>query len=225
MAFFIYFSLMRLNELSVEIKSRFFTLGELGPSTSQVWFVLHGYGQLAKYFIRKFDVLKENNVFVVAPEGLSRFYLEPVQGTARANDRVGASWMTKEDRQADIDNYLSYLNKVYTSLQLNPDIPITILGFSQGAATASRWVCDGKVAFERLVLWSGVFPPDMNIEAGKDLLKGKTIAFVYGQADQFLDDNRFSSMQQISAKLDINPDVIRFDGGHELDDTTLLRFV
>ena len=36
----------------------------------------------------------------MAPEGLSRFYLEGFSG------KVGATWMTREDRLNDIDNYL-----------------------------------------------------------------------------------------------------------------------
>src|ERR1051325_10016453 len=46
---------------------------------------------------------------LVAPEGLSRFYL-----SERATERrVGASWMTREDRLAEIADYLGYLDAVY----------------------------------------------------------------------------------------------------------------
>jgi hypothetical protein len=37
-----------------DFKARYYKLGEINKDTVQVWFVLHGYGQLAQYFLRKF---------------------------------------------------------------------------------------------------------------------------------------------------------------------------
>ena len=135
---------MQSHDLSFDFKARYYTLGHLGPSTKSVWFVLHGYGQLAAYFIKKFDTLKDNNIYVIAPEALSRFYVDPLQSTGRASDRVGATWMTKENRLTDIENYLTYLNRLYLNLDLPDSVPVTILGFSQGAATVSRWITGGR---------------------------------------------------------------------------------
>jgi len=67
---------MREHHLIVPRSARYFTLGELGPGTRDVWFVCHGYGQLAGRFLRQFEPLMDGTRFVVAPEGLSRFYLE-----------------------------------------------------------------------------------------------------------------------------------------------------
>jgi len=188
--------------------------------------VLHGYGQLAPYFIRKFEKLKENNAYVIAPEGLSHFYTEPLQSTGRSNDRVGASWMTKENRLVDIENYITYLNTLYSNqIDNNCKVPITIMGFSQGAATASRWVSSGKVRFDRLILWSGVFPYDINFESGRQALHGKDVSIVYGKNDPFMENNQFESVREGSSKLGITPQYISFDGGHEIEEKTLLNFL
>jgi predicted esterase len=224
-AIFIYFSFMQSHDLSFDFKARYYTLGHLGPSTKSVWFVLHGYGQLAAYFIKKFDTLKDNNTYVIAPEALSRFYVDPVQSTGRASDRVGASWMTKENRLTDIENYLTYLNTLYRNLGLPDSVPVTIMGFSQGAATISRWVTGGRISFDRMILWSGIFPPDMNFESAKETLRGKKIALVYGTEDPFLNDSQYQSMEMMSAKLEIHPQVITFKGGHEIDETTLKQLI
>jgi hypothetical protein len=69
-AIFIYYRFMRSHDLTFEFKARYYTLGDLGPSTKSIWFVLHGYGHLAAYFIRKFDVLNDHNIFVIAPDSL-----------------------------------------------------------------------------------------------------------------------------------------------------------
>lgn len=224
-AIFIYFRFMQSHDVSFEFKARYFTVGDLNTSTKAIWIVLHGYGQLAGYFIKKFEILKDNNIYVVAPEALSRFYVDPLQSTGRASDRVGATWMTKENRLADIDNYLAFLNKLYAQLELPGNIPITILGFSQGAATASRWISDGSVRFNRLILWAGLLPPDLNFGTASSPLKDKEVLFVYGRTDPFLDDTRFHSMEEISAKLGIKPNVIAFDGGHEIPQKELQKLI
>lgn len=196
-------------------------MGNLNSSTRSIWIVLHGYGQLAAYFIRKFDSLKDNNIYVIAPEALSRFYVDPLQSTGRASDRVGATWMTKENRLVDIENYLTYLNRLYLQLDLPPTLPVTILGFSQGAATVSRWIAEGKVAFNRVILWAGIFPPDMNFVSAKEILKGKEIVVVYGKNDPFLNHKKDHSIETISSTLEIHPQVIAFDGGHEIQQDVL----
>jgi len=214
---------MQQHDLIFNFKARYYTLGKITEATKQIWFVLHGYGQLARYFIRKFNILEQQNIFVIAPEGLSKFYTDNLQSAGRATDRVGATWMTKENRLTDIENYLQYLNTLYHQ-QIGPQskIPVTILGFSQGAATASRWVTDNKIRFNRLILWSGIFPPDMNFESGKETLKNKHTLFVYGKSDPFVNDIRFAEMDLISEKLNITPLRFSFDGKHEIDEKTLL---
>src|SRR5207237_799567 len=66
---------------------------------------------------------------VVAPEGRPRFYLTE----SPTERRVGASWMTREDRLHEIDDYVRYLDAVHVDLKL-PNTRITALGFSQGSA-------------------------------------------------------------------------------------------
>ncbi|MCY7356827.1 MAG: phospholipase, partial [Rudanella sp.] len=46
------------HHLSVQRTARYYTLGDFTEQTTDLWFVLHGYGQLAKYFIRRFDVVQ-----------------------------------------------------------------------------------------------------------------------------------------------------------------------
>jgi hypothetical protein len=88
---------MTQNELGFSFKARYSRLGEINDDTEQVWFVIHGYGQLAHYFIRKFALLENKNTCIIAPEGLSRFYVNELkEGGFRNSDRVGATWMTKE---------------------------------------------------------------------------------------------------------------------------------
>ena len=86
---------MTEHNIKVERTARFYTLGELNEQTKSIWFVVHGYGQLSQYFIKKFNQIVDNETFIVAPEAPARFYLD-------ANySRVGASWTTRELRDFD----------------------------------------------------------------------------------------------------------------------------
>ena len=140
--------------------ARFYSTGSITSATKNVWLVLHGYGQLVPFFIRHFKSIASDETVIVAPEGLSRFYLEGTGG------RVGATWMTKEDRLDDIDDYEQYLDLVCRELEQLYSISLsdknlTLLGFSQGGATATRWLNHTSVAVDQFVMWCSVFPPDM----------------------------------------------------------------
>lgn len=212
-------------EISFSFRARYYKLGEINASTRQIWFVLHGYAQLAQYFVRKFKTLEQHGICVIAPEGLSRFYLDELQPSGRKNARVGATWMTRENRLMDISNYIAYLNAVYTTEAAHTNIPVTVLGFSQGSATASRWVMSGQVTFSRLILWAGIFPPDMDLETGSKALRDKEVYLVYGKKDPFLNDERFAEMQTLTHKLNTSVKTVTFEGEHEIDEKTLLSFV
>lgn len=212
-------------DITIQYKSRYFKLGELTANTKEIWFVLHGYGQLAQYFLNKFKKLPEKDIVVIAPEGLSRFYLQDVTTRSQTgNNRVGASWMTRENRLMDIENYLTYLNSIYTQ-EVTRELPVKLLGFSQGAATASRWAMQERVAFSSLILWAGIFPNDIDFEKGKEFFKTKDVKIVFGNADQFLTPERIEEIKVLLTKLSLpfNPTV--FNGAHEIDEPTLLKLI
>lgn len=212
---------MEQQELQFGFKARYYRLGNLDATTKQLWFVLHGYGQLAQFFIQKFKVLEEAGICVIAPEGLSRFYLEGNGG------RVGATWMTKENRLTDIENYINYLNEVFhkETSSISPLPPITILGFSQGAATVTRWLLNGKINANRLILWAGLLPPDMDFEKGNEILKSMEIIEVYGKDDPFLTEAKIAEMKMLADKLEIKLAPIVFEGGHEINKATLAKLI
>lgn len=217
-------SIMKEAHIQFNFKARYYKLGEINPDTRQVWFVVHGYGQLAQYFIKKFQVLSDKGICVIAPEGLSRFYLEDMATRmAGGTNRVGATWMTRENREMDIENYIQYLQTVYDfEIGANKNISVSILGFSQGGATTTRWALSGMPRFDRFILWAGIFPQDMDFEAGKEILKGKEVITVFGDDDPFITPARVDEMNMLCAKLNLIPKKVTFKGKHELDNKVLL---
>ena len=89
------------HHIPVTRTARYYTLGELNQNTKDVWIFIHGHRDLAGKFIMKFAELAEQGSFLIAPEGLMRLYIKGDFGD------VGASWMTKEDRDADIKDYVN----------------------------------------------------------------------------------------------------------------------
>ncbi|UII32975.1 alpha/beta hydrolase [Fulvivirga ulvae] len=207
---------MRQESINFGFEARYFQSAEITANTKQLIYVIHGYGQQAQYFIRKFNALNNDEICVVAPEGLSRFYLEGFSG------RVGATWMTKEERLTDIKNYINYLTAIHQQLTAGrKDLKTSIVGFSQGAATASRWAAMSHISFEKLILWAGIFPPDMNFEKASHQFSGKKIYYVYGTEDPFLTKDRMEEMKELSKMVEVKPSVISFKGGHDIADSPL----
>ena len=213
---------MHEHHLSVSRTARYFTLGERSAAVAEVWFACHGYGQLAARFLEKLRVLDDGTRYLVAPEGLSRFYLSE----SPTERRVGASWMTREDRLAEIADYVQYLDAVYQEvfgLLDRSQVTVHALGFSQGVATASRWTAMGKARVDRLMLWGGEFPPDLDLTLPTivDRLRAARLSLVYGRADQLITEK---VIRQIADRLRAHAIPYReipFDGGHELNDGVL----
>ncbi|TGE24647.1 phospholipase [Hymenobacter aquaticus] len=208
-------------QLTVTRSARYFQAGELSAATRQVWFVCHGYGQLAAYFIRHFHLLPEADptTVVIAPEGLSRFYLHGTGG------RVGATWMTREDRLAEIEDYIAYLNQLSHAVlaQCPPEVRVTVLGFSQGAATVSRWLARATFRPARLILWAGAFPADVDFSVATRLLRQLPITLVCGDQDEYINAEDLRKQQEFLRQLGVEPEVIRFSGKHELNAGVLQR--
>lgn len=207
------------HHLGVTRTARYYTLGP-PEAVREVWVVLHGYGQLASYFIRHFKPLVGTDRLIVAPEGLSRAYLP-------GHQRVGASWMTKEDREAEIGDYLGYLDTVAAHIldPLSADVPVHALGFSQGATTACRWAVLGKTAIHRLVLWAGSLPHDLDYTAQAATLRRLDLTLVAGTGDAYVKAEHVAQQQALLDEHAISYRFLAYEGEHRLHAETLRRVV
>ena len=207
---------MDAHRLAVTRSARYYTLGQPGRALRDVWFVCHGYGQLAGRFLRHFEAVADGARLIIAPEGLSRFYLG--SGTHR-EAKVGASWMTREDRLSEIADYLGYLDALYAEVFRQVDrsaVGVTALGFSQGAATVSRWAALGHARVDRVVLWGGELPPDLDLGAARDRLADVMFTLVYGDADEFITAKVAAAIAARLTEHGIPHGAHPFAGGHEL---------
>lgn len=214
---------MTERHLTVQRTARYYVLGEPNPKTRHIWFCLHGFGQLARYFSRKFTDFADEQTLIVVPEGLSRLYLNGDY------QRVGASWLTREDRDHEISDFLAYLNTLYDTVLSSrraDEFQITLLGFSQGAATACRWLANGHIRADRLILWAGYFPSGFSDVIDPAKLAAVDKHYVYGRQDQYIKDMPdpaayIERMQREIPELTITA----YEGGHRVEPEVLKKLL
>lgn len=187
----------------IQKTARYVHLRSTDKKSTKCLIALHGYGQLATYFSRKFENLC-SIMDVVVPEGASRFYVEGTAG------RVGASWMTKEDRMTDIADNMSYIQSLVDHLKEYEEI--YLLGFSQGGATASRYFAqDARI--KGLILWASVFPPDL--EETEISTDNRLKLFFLGDQDPYFTPENQKKVLALYANLGF--DTYVFNGEHRVE--------
>jgi predicted esterase len=212
------------HHLQVRRTARLVTLGEPVPSVRHVWLACHGYGQLASRFMRRFEALDDGSRWIVAPEGLNRFYIESSPGPHGPGSKVGATWMTREDRLTDIDDCVAYLDAVHAWMFDRVDrdaVMLNVIGFSQGMSTVVRWAVRTAARIDHLALWAGSWPPE--IEPSADLFGGARLSLVAGTLDRSVPP---ASANQLAARLaaaGLDANLEQFEGGHDIDAEVVRR--
>jgi predicted esterase len=210
--------------LQVVRTARYFTLGPDPGEVDQLWIALHGYAMLAERFLRQLEPLGEWRAsLIVAPEALSRFYLETTRD-GRHSQAIGATWLTREDREADLADTLRYLDRLHAELagSLRSGATVGILGFSQGAAMAARWVAGGATLPDQLVLW-GVDPPADAMPGVAERMQGREVTLIAGDQDPLAPSGGIEVQARALAQKGVRARAERFDGGHALDPGALRR--
>lgn len=179
----------------------------------RVWICLHGYGQLAEIFIRNFSFLNEEENIVIVPEALNRFYLNGFSG------KVGASWMTKEEREDEIEDQKIYLDniiqlikedKYFSSAEKN------VLGFSQGTATAIRWILRSEFIPNNLILWGGTITNHYDLNGIKDISNKTRLTICIGDDDEFISEDKISESKNLLDENEIKHQFILYEGNHKI---------
>jgi predicted esterase len=217
---------MHEHHISVARTARYLTWGAAAAESTDVWFVLHGYAQLAARMARQLGPLERPGRAFVAPEGLSRFYVTDTARAPGASREVGASWMTREDRLAEIADYVAYLDAVYAEVwrpRQGPPGRVTVLAFSQGVATACRWLAEGGARVQRVILWAGEVPPDLDLAGRRERLAALALTLVVGRRDPLVTPKVLARDTARLTAYGVPFRVLHYDGGHDLDAELLRR--
>lgn len=164
---------MKISKTSiiVEKTTHYYTAGN--PDSNKHLYLFHGYAQNASDFLKEFEYLKDD-FFLVSIEGLSAFYAKGLFGN------VGYSWMTKNNREEEINDYLKMTNNIITEIS-NNNKSIYLLGFSQGSQAAARWV--NQYRCDMLLMCGGLVPEDcQSINSNTKIIIGNDDSFISQKA-------------------------------------------
>lgn len=209
---------MKINKKIITTKkhAKVVTYGKLSAKTKMVWLVAHGYGFLAENFIKRFKDLNENEHFVIVPEALNRYYVKGLTG------KVGANWMTTEEREFEIEDNNQYLDNVYETFSLQNYPNLVVLGFSQGGHTVARWFQKTKHPVKTLVFWGASIPDD--VLEKKKIHKPKKYVLI-GNEDEYITQERLETLQKKYDNVNLKFSHIFYKGGHDILTEPLIQLI
>jgi len=196
--------------------ARYYISGDIENAT-EVWMLIHGYAHSGAEMISHFETYAKPGRLFVAPEGLSRFYSRGFGG------KPVASWMTSEDRLNEINDYVKYLDQVLLEI-----IPvefkgeINLLGFSQGVATATRWMNATQFKVSHLYIYAGRIASEL-VEPISPIFSKCHITYITGDKDKLISNEDQAAVLNLMKRL--NARIIHFDGGHEIVPEALNQFI
>ncbi len=135
--------------------------------------------------------------------------------------------MTAHDRMTDIENYLSYLEAIYHRevLEKPRDVSLRILGFSQGAHTASRWIYRQNIAYDQLILWGAGLADEISSDIVKSHFSSGKNVFVAGDTDRYITPQVLGKMQKKYDGIGFSYDLVTYTGGHEIYPEILAKLI
>jgi predicted esterase len=200
--------------LTVTKTARVYSVGTPGKHITEVWLVLHGYAQLASPFLEPFSAVSEPHRLIIAPEALNHFYAKGFGG------KPAASWMTSEMREHEIFDYIHYLNRVCETF-VPANCKLVLLGFSQGVATASRWLNQTIIPVSSFIIHSGELATELVKGDASPALVNTPLVYITGTNDPLINPEKHEIVKALMHRLHAR--FIEFDGGHEVKGDVLAK--
>ena len=178
---------------------------------SRRWLIgFHGYGQAAEDIFNELQQLNPAREWsIAAPQALHRFY-------TRGDERVVASWMTRQDRDVTVADNVSYVDRLGLPLELSEAAPIVFLGFSQGAAMAYRAAVLSRFDAAAVVALAGDIPPEVRAADPAVIPRRlRRVLIGAGTRDAWFNQQRLEADTTFLTAHGVTPEVCRFEGGHE----------
>jgi predicted esterase len=179
----------------------------VASSGSRLLIGFHGYAQNAEDMLAELDRIPGSDAWtLVSIQALHRFY-------SRGNERVVASWMTREDRELAITDNIVYVDRVVGSLLANaPNAPIVFVGFSQGVAMAYRAGVLGAHRAHGLIAIGGDIPPEVKTAPAD---RFPTVLVAAGESDPLYTPAKLNADEAFLVSIGVRHDIYWYPGRHE----------
>jgi predicted esterase len=177
------------------------------PPTPGPWpalFSFHGYGEDAAINMSALERVPGISAWLlVAVQALHPFYTK--------NDRIVASWMTRQDRELAIADNIRYAASVIAAVRDEFRLagPIALAGFSQGGAMAYR--AAAHVGGSGVIVLAADVPPDVTTRLPPVLI-GR------GLQDSWYTENQMAADLRRLRDMSVDVETCVFEGGHEWTD-------
>jgi predicted esterase len=177
----------------------------------------HGYGQRAEDMLDALEGVPGIDRWRIASvQALNRFY-------TRGDQKVVASWMTREDRELAIADNVEYVNRAIDQAQGQPvrlgreaaslraGEQLVFVGFSQGASMAYRAALLGAHRVSGIIALGGDIPPEVK---ALPALSWPRVLIGAGTRDEWY-GARVGADVEFLRERGVAHEVVHFDGGHE----------
>ena len=207
-------------QISISKTGKYSQIGKSSKKINNVWIVLHGYGMLSEYFVKKFECIIDETTLVIAPEATNRFYL------ANNYTRVGASWMTKLDKEQEISDNILFLDKLFSIIKKeigHDNFKLNTLGFSQGGPALVRWLMSNKLNTNSLILWGSDIPKDSLVMENKSRWNSMNLKIVIGKNDEYINEEKKQEFVGVVKSYGLKYDLIEYEGSHKIIEEELKK--
>jgi predicted esterase len=181
------------------------------PGTPPPWPLLagfHGYSQSAADHLDALMTIPGSEEWLlVAVQALHRYYTR--------NDKVVASWMTREDREHAIADNVDYVGRVLDRVRQEHQTGPTLVfaGFSQGGGMAYRAAANYRA--DALIILAADVPPD--VIAGQRVPLPPILLGRGTRDDWYTEDKQAADLAAL-ARIGARVETCVFEGGHEWSD-------
>jgi predicted esterase len=172
----------------------------------------HGYAQSAEDALAEARKIPNLDRWTIAAvQGLHRFY-------TRGDERVVASWMTREDREIAIADNVAYMDRAVDAIREATAAtgPVVFVGFSQGAGMAYRAALLGAHTAAAIVALGGDVPPD--VKASSVGRQWPPVFVGVGDREAWYSPAKVQTDLAFFDARRVTHEVARFAGGHEWTD-------
>jgi len=196
------------HHVEIPISGRFLVDRPPGAGPFPVLVGFHGYGQTAE---DQLGILRQfpgaGNWILCSVQGLHPFYPRP--------DRIGASWMTSQDRRLRIEENIRYINRVVVKVGTEHPVNQILVfhGFSQGTAMACRAAILGEHSPVGVILHGGEIPPELD-----HLDRLGHVLIARGERDPIYRPEQLDRDLERLDNAGVSVTRCEFDGGHDAGD-------
>jgi predicted esterase len=206
---------MRILSIETPTHGRALIEDSAWPSSRRLLLVgFHGYGQSAEDMLAELKRVPGSEQWTLASlQALHRFY--------GREQKIVASWMTRQDRELAIADNIRYVDSVLRALLVTSAYDAVVFaGFSQGVAMAYRAGVLGANRPACIIAVGGDLPPDLK---SVPALSFPPIFIAAGDSDPFYTPAKVDADEQWLRSHGLWPEVFRYPAGHEWTDELRVR--